>query len=99
MDTDFLRLLPWGLWVPLAIAFTLIPFILHVLFAAGVASDAGELQREGIETRFVGPVVWSLATVFGGVFVVAVYWAIHRSALRRDSGHGLDAAHNNPADG
>ena len=86
MDTDALKFFPWQFWVPLAIAFSLIPFILNVLFAAGIAGDAGELKREGTDTRIVGPVVWSLAAVFGGVFVVAVYWAIHHSALRRDLG-------------
>jgi len=90
MDIDFLKNISWTLWLPLAIVFTLIPFVINVLFAAGVASDAGELNRGGEETHFVGPVAWALATVFGGVFVVVVYWLIHRSALRRGLSHGGD---------
>jgi sterol desaturase/sphingolipid hydroxylase (fatty acid hydroxylase superfamily) len=89
---DFLRNISWKLWLPFAAIFTLIPFIINVLLAAGVADDAGELNRGGEQTRFVGPVVWALATVFGGVFVVLVYWVIHRSAFRRDSNHGSGQA-------
>lgn len=84
MDVDFLRNISWKLWLPFAAIFTLIPFIINVLLAAGVADDAGELNRSGEQTRFVGPIAWALATVFGGVFVVLAYWLIHRSVLRRD---------------
>jgi hypothetical protein len=57
--------------------------IVHVLFAVSVYRDAGVLARTGVQPAFVGPGVWALATLSGGVFIAAVYWAMHHSTLKR----------------
>ena len=91
MEMDFLKQFPWQIWLPIAFLLWLIPLSINVLFAIGVANDAEELHSEGEETYFVGPIVWAFAALFGGVFVAAVYWVIHRSALRRGSSYVKDS--------
>ena len=52
--------------------------VIHVAFALAVLSDANSL---GARTALVGPAIWALATLLGGVFVAAIYWALNRSVL------------------
>jgi hypothetical protein len=74
----------------LAIAFTFLYWVLavvvHVSFTVGVWNDAATFQRAGSRLFLVGPAVWALATLFGGIFVAGLYWAIHHSSLRRADG-------------
>lgn len=58
-----------GIWILTA--------IVHLAFASAVFKDA---QRNKNRV-FVLPGVWYIATLLGGVFVVAVYWVMHHSSL------------------
>jgi hypothetical protein len=60
------------------IIFWVLTVIIHIAFAFGVFSDATEGRKPVV---LVPPAIWGLATLIGGVFVAAIYWAIHHSAL------------------
>ncbi len=77
MDISFL---PAGFMMIAIIAFWAIIIIIHFCFAVAVLDDAGRLPA-GRKPIFVGPGIWFLATLFGGVFVAAAYWAMHHSRL------------------
>ena len=61
----------------------LLTVLLHIIFASGIARDVGELHRKAIPTRFIPGYAWVLATLIGGILVLAVYWLIHHSTLGR----------------
>ena len=67
---------PPGLVVFLGFWVLLVTAAVHISFAVGVFSDATARR-----TQFVGPVIWSLATLIGGPFVAVAYWVIHLSSL------------------
>jgi hypothetical protein len=70
-----------GSFVPVfAIAVGVITVVVHISFAIAVQRDAESLPRDrGV--ILVGPKIWFLTTLLGGVFVAAVYWAMHHSRL------------------
>lgn len=55
--------------------------VVHFLFARAIRTDGDRLELLGQGTWFVAPVVWSAATLLGGVLTVAVYWLLHHSSL------------------
>ena len=59
--------------------------ILHVVFAGGVARDAGNLYKIGQRPALVSAASWAFATLIGGIFTAAIYWFIHHSTLTRPS--------------
>ncbi len=70
-----------------AIAWILMATV-NIGFAAAVYVDGVGLteaaRRSGDErsgTVMVPPILWTLAVLIGGVFVAAVYWLMHHSAL------------------
>ena len=57
--------------------------LVNIVFAIAVYRDAVRLDR----TRtliIVGPAIWGIATLFGGVVTAAIYWAMHHSRLNPD---------------
>jgi hypothetical protein len=62
------------------IVFWAITIVVHICFATAVMKDADTLPG-GRRPIFVGPVIWFLGTLLGGVFVAAAYWAMHHSRL------------------
>ena len=62
------------------VAFWWLKIIVHICLAVAVSDDARNLP-DGRKPIFVGPGIWCLATLLGGVFVAAVYWAMHHSRL------------------
>ena len=72
-------------FTPLFVAiFAIAQFLLNIIMANAVYIDARKLDapdgRRG--TFLVGAGLWWLATALGGLVAVAIYWAIHHSALR-----------------
>lgn len=62
--------------------FILIACIINIVFALAIKQDAGRLIQRDECLFLVGPRLWSLAALLGGVPVVALYWAVHYSTLR-----------------
>jgi hypothetical protein len=57
-------------------------FLVNLLFALGVLSDAHRLHDKGHGPLFVGPNVWFFGVLFGSFLVLALYWLMHHSSLR-----------------
>ncbi|MBY0545394.1 MAG: hypothetical protein K2Q14_07605 [Gammaproteobacteria bacterium] len=61
----------------------IITALLHIIFAGAIAKDTGRLAKQGIPTFLVSGITWAFATLVGGLWVVAIYWLVHRSSLTR----------------
>ena len=61
--------------------FVLIAFV-HISFAVGVYLDTQYMIKTGGVPFLVSRVIWTLATLLGGIFAVLAYWLIHHSSLR-----------------
>ena len=70
-----------GLFVSgLAIGSVVIVIVIHICVAMAIFRDANNLpdHRKPI---FMGPLIWFLATLLGGLFVGTIYWILHHSRL------------------
>jgi hypothetical protein len=65
----------------LFIIITVMTLVIHFAFAFGIKEDGEQLQIESRGPLFVKPPLWGLATLLGGLPVVALYWVMHRSSL------------------
>lgn len=66
-----------------AFLLTIGTIVVHVAFSAAVFIDARNLAKSRVNLVFVGPVMWSIAVLLGGVFIGLAYWIIHHSALSK----------------
>ncbi len=82
-----LTLLPVYLMVPAA----LLALVIHVVFAFAVYKDADTLVGSRPGTVLVGPPIWFLATLAGGVVIAGIYWVMHHSTLRAPDAPKPDA--------
>lgn len=64
----------WGIGV------AVLTVLVNILFALAVYRDAKRLRVR----IFVGPGIWCLATLIGGVVPATLYWALHHSRLNQD---------------
>lgn len=81
-DSDFLGALSlvtvfWGIVV------AVLGFLINIVFAIAVYRDAVRLDQTRV-LIIVGPMIWGIATLFGGVVTAAIYWAMHHSRLNSD---------------
>ncbi len=79
---DFNHLYATGMPVWLSLT-ALITVIVHVAFSAAVFNDASRLRANDAGPEFVGPALWCLAVLGGGIVAALVYWLIHYSAISR----------------
>lgn len=67
----------------LSLLFILLTAVLHILYAAGIAKDIGNLNKKHLQPFFLPGIGWVLAALLGGIFTVLAYWLIHHSTLAK----------------
>lgn len=67
----------------LSLLFILLTGVLHILYAAGIAKDLGNMSKRHLQPLFLPAIGWVLAALLGGIFTVLAYWLIHHSSLVR----------------
>ena len=77
MNFDWTTLTIFSLW-PIGIG--VLTVLVHLIFANAVYEDAKRLRRQPV---LVGPMMWFLATLVGGVITAGIYWAMHHSRLNQ----------------
>ena len=82
LDTGLLGVLG-SITVVWGVVVAVLGVLVTIVFAIAVYRDAVHLDR----TRtliIAGPVIWGIATLFGGEVTAAIYWAMHHSRLNSD---------------
>ena len=57
--------------------------LLHLVFAAGIAKDVGNMTKRNIIPAILPGYAWVLAGLLGGILAVLAYWFVHHSSLAR----------------
>lgn len=68
------------LWPIVSPIVTITTVVAHIAFAIAVYRDARGLSQSG-RLCLVHELFWGMVTLIGGVFMAAIYWAIHHSRL------------------
>ncbi len=58
--------------------------LVNIVFSIAVGRDSRAVRTKGRSLVLVPRWAWILATLFGGVLVGALYWAVHHSSLSKD---------------
>ena len=65
-----------------AIGVSILTALVHIVFAVAIYRDAARLNRsQALAIGGIGPIIWCLATLVGGVITAGIYWAMHHSRL------------------
>ena len=68
--------------ISLGVGVTILTVLVHTVFAVAIYRDANRLDHsQALAITGIGPVIWCLATLLGGVITAGVYWAMHHSRL------------------
>lgn len=68
--------------VTVAIGVSILTSLVHIVFAVAVYRDAIRLKHsQALAIEGVGPTIWCVATLVGGVMTAGIYWAMHHSRL------------------
>jgi hypothetical protein len=67
----------------LSLLFVLLTGLLHILYAAGIAKDLGNMAKRHMYPLFLPSLGWVLAGLLGGIFTVLIYWLMHHSNLSK----------------
>jgi len=73
----------WGMFLGVTVICSVaIVIIVHISFAIAVFRDVTSLPatRKPIA---VSPIIWFLAILLGGIFVITLYWIMHHSRLNQ----------------
>ena len=87
----------WVAWTQIeafgSIVIAVLTVLIHTIFAVAIYRDVIRLDHRQ-RLMIVGPKIWCIATLVGGVMTVGIYWAMHHSrltpAIATDSTEGMD---------
>ena len=81
MEFNFTDAHPTSIFA-IAIGVSIFTAVVHIIFAVAVYRDAARLKRsQALAIAGVGPAIWCLAILVGGMVTVGVYWVMHHSRL------------------
>lgn len=81
MELNFTDSYPTGTFT-IVIGVSILTAVVHIIFAVAIYRDATRLKHsQALAIAGVGPAIWCLATLLGGVITVGIYWAMHHSRL------------------
>lgn len=65
-----------------SVGVSILTVLVHLVFAVAIYRDAIRLKyRQTLVIAGVGPAIWCVATLVGGVIIAGIYWALHYSRL------------------